>query len=173
MMYVARQPFHSNSLFLPSNSVWGEYLLFYSTIANSLTVLQEFGCITMKGHAIIGFNHGLLGLAENPALGPGFSVQKPVPRAGFSAKSSKPWLKPISKSKLHITGAVRGIHQWSLYYHHIGTVMRKSFHIMTSSCKQLCLVKFPINLDFLSSENHILKCHWLRPHLSLNGMLNS
>ena len=26
----------------------------------------------MKGHAIIGFNHGLLGLAENPALRPGF-----------------------------------------------------------------------------------------------------
>ena len=29
----------------------------------------------MKGHAIIGFNHGLLGLAENPALGPGFFRQ--------------------------------------------------------------------------------------------------
>ena len=26
----------------------------------------------MKEHAIIGFNHGVLGLAENPALGPGF-----------------------------------------------------------------------------------------------------
>ena len=29
----------------------------------------------MKGHAIIGFNHGLLGLAENPARGPGFFRQ--------------------------------------------------------------------------------------------------
>ena len=29
----------------------------------------------MKGHAIIGFNHGVLGLAENPALGPGFFRQ--------------------------------------------------------------------------------------------------
>ena len=29
----------------------------------------------MKGHAIIGFNHGVLGLAENPALGPGFLRQ--------------------------------------------------------------------------------------------------
>ena len=49
----------------------------------------------MKEHAIIGFNHGVLGLAENPALGPVFSLktpratpsvfwlQKPVPRAGF------------------------------------------------------------------------------------------
>ena len=29
----------------------------------------------MKGHAIIGFNHGVLGLAENPALGLGFFRQ--------------------------------------------------------------------------------------------------
>ena len=29
----------------------------------------------MKEHAIIGFNHGVLGLAENPALGPGFFRQ--------------------------------------------------------------------------------------------------
>ena len=29
----------------------------------------------MKVHAIIGFNHGVLGLAENPALGPGFFRQ--------------------------------------------------------------------------------------------------
>ena len=29
----------------------------------------------MKEHAIIGFNHGVLGLAENPALGPGFFSQ--------------------------------------------------------------------------------------------------
>ena len=29
----------------------------------------------MKGHAIISFNHGVLGLAENPALGPGFFRQ--------------------------------------------------------------------------------------------------
>ena len=29
----------------------------------------------MKGHAIIGFNHGVLGLAENPALGPGIFRQ--------------------------------------------------------------------------------------------------
>ena len=29
----------------------------------------------MKGHAIIGFNDGLLGLAENPALGHGFFRQ--------------------------------------------------------------------------------------------------
>ena len=57
----------------------------------------------MKGHAIIGFNHGVLGLAENPALGPGFfrqntsGLKKPVPRAGFSAKPSTPWLKPITQ----------------------------------------------------------------------------
>ena len=61
----------------------------------------------MKGHAIIGFNHGVLGLAENPALGPGFFRQntsgyalgvlttKASLRAGFSAKPSTPWLKPI------------------------------------------------------------------------------
>ena len=29
----------------------------------------------MKGHALIGFNHVLLGLAENPALGPGIFRQ--------------------------------------------------------------------------------------------------
>ena len=29
----------------------------------------------MKEHAIIGFNHGVLGLAENPARGPGFFRQ--------------------------------------------------------------------------------------------------
>ena len=29
----------------------------------------------MKGHAIIGFNHGVLGLAENPARGTGFWSQ--------------------------------------------------------------------------------------------------
>ena len=29
----------------------------------------------MKEHAIIGFNHGVLGLAENPALGPVFFPQ--------------------------------------------------------------------------------------------------
>ena len=43
----------------------------------------------MKGHAIIGFNHGVLGLAENPALGPGFFRQKHLglrPRC-FDSKS--------------------------------------------------------------------------------------
>ena len=29
----------------------------------------------MMGHAIIGFSHGVLGLAENPALGRGFFRQ--------------------------------------------------------------------------------------------------
>ena len=29
----------------------------------------------MKGHAIIGFNHGVLGLPENPGLGPGLFRQ--------------------------------------------------------------------------------------------------
>ena len=29
----------------------------------------------MKGHVIIGFNHEVLGLAENPTLGPGFLRQ--------------------------------------------------------------------------------------------------
>ena len=29
----------------------------------------------MKEHAIIGFNHGVLGWAENPSLGPGFFRQ--------------------------------------------------------------------------------------------------
>ena len=29
----------------------------------------------MKGHAIIGFNHGVLGFAENPARGTGFWSQ--------------------------------------------------------------------------------------------------
>ena len=52
----------------------------------------------MKERAIIGLNHWVLGLAENPALGPDFfGLQKPVPRAGFSAKPSTPWLKPIIK----------------------------------------------------------------------------
>ena len=51
------------------------HILVYSNFANSLNVLQEFGCITMKEHAIIGFNHGLLHLAENPALEAGFICQ--------------------------------------------------------------------------------------------------
>ena len=61
----------------------------------------------MKGRAIIGFNHGVLGLAENPALGPDLFRQSTSgyalgvltpkgPRAGFLAKPSTPWLKPIT-----------------------------------------------------------------------------
>ena len=55
----------------------------------------------------IGFNHGVLGLPENPARGTVFWSQniegvargdlteKARPGAGFSAKPSNPWLKPI------------------------------------------------------------------------------
>ena len=43
----------------------------------------------MKGHAIIGFNHGVLGLAENPVLGPGFWSQI----TEGVAKPTTPWLK--------------------------------------------------------------------------------
>ena len=63
----------------------------------------------MKGHAIIGFNHGVLGLAENPAFEPpdffrqntsGYAVgvltPKASPRAGFSAKQSTAWSKHIT-----------------------------------------------------------------------------
>ena len=59
----------------------------------------------MKGHAIIGFNHGLLGLAENPALGPGFFRQntsgyalgvltpKASPSGWVSSQAQQPMIK--------------------------------------------------------------------------------
>ena len=58
-------------------------------------VLQTW--ITTQSPAIvIGFNHGVLGLAENPARGTGFWSQNTEGVArGFSAKPSTPWLKPI------------------------------------------------------------------------------
>ena len=44
----------------------------------------------MKGHAIIGFNHGVLSLAESPALGTGFFRQNTegVARGFFTPKAS-------------------------------------------------------------------------------------
>ena len=74
-MYVARQPFLSNGL-LCLATVSGADIsncLFHSTIANNLKTNN--GCIALKGHTIIGFNHGVLGLAESPAIGPGFFRQ--------------------------------------------------------------------------------------------------
>ena len=55
----------------------------------------------MKGHAIIGFNHGVLGFAENPARGTGFWSQNTegVARVVLTEKPgpSTPWLKPIAQ----------------------------------------------------------------------------
>ena len=76
MMYVARQPLLSNSLLCLATVSGADIFaicLFHSTIASNLKTNN--GSIAMKGHAIIGFNHGVLGLAENPALGPGFFRQ--------------------------------------------------------------------------------------------------
>ena len=44
----------------------------------------------MKGHAIIGFKHGVLGLAENPARGTGFWSQNTegVARGVLTPKAS-------------------------------------------------------------------------------------
>ena len=61
----------------------------------------------MKGHAIIGFNHGVLGLAENPALGPGFFRQntsgyalgvltpKASPSGWFFIQAQHPMIKTV------------------------------------------------------------------------------
>ena len=46
----------------------------------------------MKGHSIIGFNHGVLGLAENPALGPGFF------RQNTSGQAQHPMIKTYTKT---------------------------------------------------------------------------
>ena len=68
----------------------------------------------MKGHAIIGFNHGLLGLAENPALRPGFFRQntsgyalgvltpKASPSGWVFSQAQQPMIKTYSK--IHIQG---------------------------------------------------------------------
>ena len=45
----------------------------------------------MKGHAIIGLNHGVLGLAENPALGPGFFRQN---TSGYALSVLTPKARP-------------------------------------------------------------------------------
>ena len=64
----------------------------------------------MKGHAIIGFNHGLLGLAENPALGPGFFRQNTsgyalgvlTPKASPSGWVFSQAQQPMIKTYTHV-----------------------------------------------------------------------
>ena len=70
----------------------------------------------MKGHAIIGFNHGLLGLAENPALGPGFFRQntsgyalgvltpKASPSGWVSSQAQQPMIKTYNNTRNLIYG---------------------------------------------------------------------
>ena len=48
----------------------------------------------MKGHAIIGFNHGVLGLAEHPALGPGFFRQN---TSGYALGVLSPKASPSAR----------------------------------------------------------------------------
>ena len=46
----------------------------------------------MKAHAMIGFNHGMLGLAENPAIGPGFFRQNTSGYTlGVLTPKASPW----------------------------------------------------------------------------------
>ena len=53
----------------------------------------------MKEHAIIGFNHGVLGLAENPARGTGFWSQNTegVARGVLTEKA-----RPLVESRHHV-----------------------------------------------------------------------
>ena len=69
MMCVARQQLLSNNLFCLETVSWADICSFILLL---LTNEDNNGCIIMKGHAIIGFNHGVQGLAEMPALEPGF-----------------------------------------------------------------------------------------------------
>ena len=46
----------------------------------------------MKGHVIIDFNHGMLGLAENPARGPGFFRQN---TSGYAIGDLTPKVSPL------------------------------------------------------------------------------
>ena len=72
MMYVAKQPLLSNSLFCLA-TISGTDICSFILIL--IIACDNNRCITMKGHAIIGFN---LDLAENPAFGPGFFLSKPL-----------------------------------------------------------------------------------------------
>ena len=65
MMYVTRQPLPSNSLF------------FLATVCGADTSGLAFSVKTPRATPLV------------------FWLQKPVPRAGFSAKPRNPWLKPI------------------------------------------------------------------------------
>ena len=47
----------------------------------------------MKEHAIRGFSHGVLGLAESPALGPGFFRQN---TSGYALGVLTPKASPLS-----------------------------------------------------------------------------
>ena len=72
----------------------------------------------MKRHAIIGFNHGVLGMAENPALGPGFFRQNTsgyalgvlTPKASPSGWVFSQAQQPMIKTYNHVSK--RG--PWSL-----------------------------------------------------------
>ena len=63
---------------MPSNLVWGWSLHCNSMI--SYIFMRKDGLNRKRGHAIIGFNHGLPCYAKNMALGPQ-SRQKPRPTA--------------------------------------------------------------------------------------------
>ena len=66
-------------------------------------------CFLLSESAIIGFNHGVLGLAENPALGPGFFRQntsgyalgvltpKASPSGWVFSQAQHPMIKTYSK----------------------------------------------------------------------------
>ena len=66
----------------------------------------------MKGHAIIGFNHGVLDLAKNPALGPGFFRQNTsgyaldvfTPKASPSGRVFSQAQHPMIKTYNKVTG---------------------------------------------------------------------
>ena len=82
-----------------SNLVWADHCTVILTFPTFLW--EKNGLNRKRGHAIIGFNHGLPCYVKNMALGPQF-LSTWVPGAMFLTKHGKPWSKPLIKLQLHI-----------------------------------------------------------------------
>ena len=84
----------------------------------------------MKGHDRIGFNHGVLGLVENPALGPGFFRQNTsdyalgvlTPKAGPSGWVFSQAQHPLIKTYNSIVTRPNSLSWWwwPFYWNTIG-----------------------------------------------------
>ena len=76
----------------------------------------------------IGFNHGLLGLAENPALGPGYALGVLAPKASPSgwdfSQTQHPMIKTYNQARSWLLRTLNISHYFNLSINSLPIILR-------------------------------------------------